>query len=344
MAIQSRRSDLRDVQVKKTTNARLWMDKYLDRTENEPNQALVQQVAGLDSADSYEAFYMRWKKGLESRGAVQREAHTLGRLVVDLGADSVLETHIPLQYTYGVPYIPGSALKGLAAHFADRHLEAHWKKGEDAHKIMFGTTDAAGYVTFFDALFVPDSGKQGKMLWKDVITVHHKEYYQSGDQPPADWDGTTIIPFLTTSGSFLIALAGPEGWVEKAFEILALALEKEGIGAKTSSGYGRMSFEKQSEREKNQRPAASKDTYEIDKRRLLGENPPRGKIRGVVKTVLHGGAFGFVIPQGGGKDHFIHSSEMPNGTVLKEGQVLQYTKVNTPKGLQAQDVEVLLEK
>jgi CRISPR-associated protein Cmr6 len=272
-----------------------------------------------------------------------REAHTLGRLAVDLGADSVLETSIALHHTYGVPFIPGSALKGLAAHFADQHLEAHWKKNQDAHTIMFGTTDAAGYVTFFDALFVPDSGKQGKMLWKDVITVHHKEYYQSGDQPPADWDGTTIIPFLTTSGSFLIALAGPDGWVEKAFDILALALEKEGIGAKTSSGYGRMSFEKPSEHEKNQRPAASKDTYELDKRKILSERPPRGKFRGTVKNVSDDGRYAFITPAAGGGDDFVHVSQM-HGHPLKEGQVLQYAKGLHRGRPQAQDVEVLLEK
>jgi CRISPR-associated protein Cmr6 len=260
-------------------------------------------------------------------------------LSINLGADSILETNIALHHTYGVPYIPGSALKGLAAHFADQHLETHWKKGNLAHEIIFGTTETAGYVTFFDALYIPDSGKGGRALWKDVITVHHPDYYQTGKTPPADWDGTTIIPFITANGSFLIALTGPEKWVEKAFEILELALEKEGIGAKTSSGYGRMSFRKST----MSAPPPPVENYEVEKRRLLEETAPPGKIRGVVRAVKKNGEYGFVNPQGGGKDHFVHSSELLKKGLLKEGQVLQYEVVNTAKGLQGRAVEVLLE-
>jgi len=42
---------------------------------------------------------------------------------------------------------------------------------------------------------------------------------------------------------FLVALDGPDEWVEAAFQILGLALAEEGIGAKTNSGYGRMVLE-----------------------------------------------------------------------------------------------------
>jgi CRISPR/Cas system CMR subunit Cmr6 (Cas7 group RAMP superfamily) len=37
-------------------------------------------------------------------------------------------------------------------------------------------------------------------------------------------------------------LAGPDDWIEPTFKLLKLALSEEGIGAKTSSGYGRMKF------------------------------------------------------------------------------------------------------
>jgi len=43
---------------------------------------------------------------------------TKSRLVVGLGDESVYETSIRLNRNYGVPYIPGSALKGVAKHYA----------------------------------------------------------------------------------------------------------------------------------------------------------------------------------------------------------------------------------
>ena len=74
-----------------------------------------------------------------------------------------------------------------------------------------------------------------------MITVHHPDYYQ-GDQAPADWDNPTPVPFLSATGVYLLALAGDPQWVEAAYKILALALCEEGVGAKTSSGYGRMTI------------------------------------------------------------------------------------------------------
>lgn len=43
---------------------------------------------------------------------------TKSRLVVGLGDESVYETSIRLHRNYGVPYIPGSALKGVAKHYS----------------------------------------------------------------------------------------------------------------------------------------------------------------------------------------------------------------------------------
>ncbi|WP_457548468.1 type III-B CRISPR module RAMP protein Cmr6 [Archaeoglobus sp.] len=43
---------------------------------------------------------------------------TKSRLIIGLGDESVYETSIRLHRNYGVPYIPGSALKGVAKHYA----------------------------------------------------------------------------------------------------------------------------------------------------------------------------------------------------------------------------------
>jgi CRISPR type III-B/RAMP module RAMP protein Cmr6 len=148
-----------------------------------------------------------------------------------------------------MPMIPGSALKGLAASFAHTLLEDNeWRRrlaseeqgGGDSHNLLFGTTEEQGLVTFHDALWDPNS--KNKCLSLDTVTVHHREYYQDGPatSPPTDWDSPIPIPFLSMTGNFLFALTGPPQWVHAAQQILEVALLHMGIGAKTSSGYGRM--------------------------------------------------------------------------------------------------------
>ena len=233
-------------------HAGLWLDKYISGytkplSDDPPQANLVRETCGIPEPPGYEVFFRRWEqavKGLD--GAQTRYAQAVGRLAIGLGGESVLETSIALHRTYGVPYIPGSALKGLASAYAHQYLEdERWRKGGEAHVVMFGDTKRAGYVTFFDALYVPGSGLDGRPLWPDVITVHHPKYYQGSGAslaPPADWDSPNPVPFLTATGTYLLALAGPRAWVDAAFGILETALRDMGIGAKTSSGYGRMAL------------------------------------------------------------------------------------------------------
>jgi len=255
---------LTDLTHTPSVHAGLWLDKYmgftsvLDATQSEllsaePKQRLVAQVAATDEPASYKASFEHWKAALPTLQPVAEgdqiglvEAEVLGRMVVGLGGESVLETTIALHHTYGLPYIPGSALKGLAAHYAHGALGARWSKGGDAHSVVFGDATQAGYVRFLDAWYVPGSGVRAagraRALHRDVITVHHPDYYAGQDSAPTDWDSPKIIPLLSATGRYLIALSGPKDWLARSFELLALALAHAGVGAKTSSGYGRLRF------------------------------------------------------------------------------------------------------
>lgn len=237
----------------KQTHAGLWFDKYIttQAKDGKGRRTLVNEVAALPIPETYLVSYKRWEKMLVDSGAKIHKATVKGRMVVGLGDESVIETSVALHHTYGVPYIPGSALKGLAANYTHQRLGDTWKKESDAYKVVFGDTNNAGYVTFFDALYIPNSAprENGPILYPDVITVHHQGYYQGKDNvPPADWDSPIPIPFLSATGSYLIALAAheldePDIWLTRTFEILANALHERGIGAKTSSGYGRVEIE-----------------------------------------------------------------------------------------------------
>ncbi|MBN8725319.1 MAG: type III-B CRISPR module RAMP protein Cmr6 [Acidobacteria bacterium] len=255
--MSSRRNVFVNLDKPIANHAGLWLDKFLttqqESTNNneQPKTRLVNEVGTIAQPEIYTKFYQRWKQTLEQISDVQTGKATVqGRMAVGLGTESVLETSIKLYHTYGVPYIPASALKGVAASYARDYLHG-WEQTSSNYVTVFGTStdekndikEAAGFVTFYDALYVPDSGINKQALHADVITVHHQDYYQDKNLAPADWDSTTPISFLTATGEYLIALSGPEDWVSLTFDILKEALKELGVGAKTSSGYGRMELE-----------------------------------------------------------------------------------------------------
>jgi CRISPR-associated protein Cmr6 len=230
------------------THAGLWLDKFLaDVDEKGPGrQAHFAAVQSIQVPEDYRRFYHRWRQAVEALAPAARtaEAAVVGRMVAGLGAESVLEVSIALHRTYGVPVLPGSSLKGLAAAAAHRELEdPEWHKTRaegtigSLHKILFGDQESSGCVTFHDALWIPDG--TALPLDLDVMTVHHPDYYQ-GDAPAADWDSPNPVAFLTAHGRYLLAVTGPEEWTQTALDILKIALEESGAGAKTAAGYGRM--------------------------------------------------------------------------------------------------------
>jgi len=262
-------------------NAGLWLDRFLPeqltsddrlRDGQHPHANQFKAAAQLGEPTAiYQRFFDRYYAALDDLrqayaatppdpdGFTLRTgtAQARGRLVVGLGAEGVLENTITLNRAYGVPYLPGSALKGLAAVYAHRRLAGDaWRKATydersrpvtalgDAHRVVFGDTTTAGYITFFDALYVPGSGVGGRPLHADVLTVHHPEYYnEGGKSAPADWDSPTPVAFISATGRFCVALAGPRLWVDLTWDILALALDELGIGGKTAAGYGRMTLD-----------------------------------------------------------------------------------------------------
>jgi len=231
----------------------LWFDRYLPRQlernekppqEGAPTAQHVGGVAGVKAPPLYNACYGRWQATLAELGAQTHVLKVAYRLAAGHGGKNASESGLTLHHSYGVPVIPGSSLKGVAAAYAAQRLSDLWGPGSDAYRTLFGTTSDAGYVTFLDALPLPGTWQ----LLPDVLTVHHRQYYQAGEKEtnipqPADWDSPTPVSFLSVRGSFLIALlpaVGADGWARAAYEILQPALAELGVGGKTSSGYGRL--------------------------------------------------------------------------------------------------------
>ncbi len=164
---------------------------------------------------------------------------TKTRLVVGLGSESAYEVSIHLDRNYGVPIIPGSALKGIAKYYSKKIL------GWDENKIksLFGDQDNEGTVIFFDAYPYPESifdRKEGKLkLDLDIMNPHYGHYYQ-GDQPPGDWGSPTPIFFITVKPGvkYLFRLGFKAGVNDDILNLCKEALKGYGVGAKTSLGYG----------------------------------------------------------------------------------------------------------
>jgi CRISPR-associated protein Cmr6 len=162
------------------------------------------------------------------------------RFVVGLGRASVLETGMTLHRLYGIPIIPGSALKGLARAYAET---VEGKASDNLEVVaVFGrpprsTPLETGEIIFFDA--IPISDPRFKL---DVMTPHFQKYYQ-GNDPPADWQDPNPIYFLTVESTpFLFAVAARreagKDYVNTALEWLKKGLSELGVGAKTAAGYG----------------------------------------------------------------------------------------------------------
>jgi CRISPR-associated protein Cmr6 len=207
----------------------------------------------------YRRAFERWREGLSG---VKDEADLgtppFARLIVGLGNKGVIEAGLRLHHTYGVPLIPGSALKGLASHYchevygaADERFRRDKQRlhpEEQYHKLLFGTAEDGGVIRFEDAWMHPDSlGAPDQGLLADVMTPHHQKWQTDPHAAPTDFDSPVPVPYLSVAGRFHVALVwqGPEHaearrWTELALVLLRKALQEWGVGGKTTSGYGRL--------------------------------------------------------------------------------------------------------
>ena len=187
----------------------------------------------------------------------ERGVTTSARLAIGLGADHPLENGLTFDRVVGVPYLPGTALKGLCRAASrildedrtDKRRRYFYLGSEDAWDPHAGVDRQRGAVCFLDA-YPEDPPK----LEVDVLTPHYKRYYDAiakgqKSQGPVDWDSPNPVTFLTVAEGtrFRIRLlcdVGAPDERRRAFEWVWMhllgGLELLGLGAKTAVGYGQM--------------------------------------------------------------------------------------------------------
>jgi len=192
------------------------------------HQAIVQDLEGL----GYKKFDDRFT--------------TRSRLVVGLGNPNPSENGLTFHHVYGFPMIPGSAQKGLCAHYV-KDFEGK-SETDPIYQEIFGGKIQKGKVIFLDAfpLLVGNALPEG-LLDLDIMNPHYQEYYSSqGKTPPVDYLNPNPILFLAVGSGvpFQFTLMAPHKhrtFLDMAGTWLKSALKIMGIGGKTQVGYGRLS-------------------------------------------------------------------------------------------------------
>ncbi|AVI62974.1 type III-B CRISPR module RAMP protein Cmr6 [Halomonas sp. GFAJ-1] len=239
------------------TAKRDFLQSLLGHGENE-HQCQVGDVNALQQQANALASIAQQQGGL----AIERQSSW--HFLTGLGNPHPVENGLTWHSVLGVPYLPGSAVKGITRAWLELN-------GYDAQvrKRLFGSDDKdpreartfadepeliSGEVIFFDALPV-----EPVTLMIDTMTPHMGKWYESGDkQPgsaantPADWHAPNPVVFLAATKVVMRFAVAPrlrpgmtddqreeaKALAELASQALSDALEHLGAGAKTAAGYG----------------------------------------------------------------------------------------------------------
>ncbi len=226
-------------------NRGLWYEKYLDRWDEntwelrpDGKKSWIERAAGTVGQENLLREYaVRQERLVMALGGCVRRFRTESPLLVGAGTPHPMEVGMTWHHGLGIPYIPASSLKGMARAWAKR-----WLQDPEVERIL-GATGEVGTVAVWDAIPVRPVTLRG-----DVLTPHYPEFYRSKDATaqPHDWESPVPIMYMSVApgAHFQLALSfGPHsqtGDMDRVAAWIGDALDYTGVGAKTSTGYGRL--------------------------------------------------------------------------------------------------------
>ena len=241
-----------------------------DKLHFSSNSFNLQEGIELAKTNSKELFKYYKQKGV----LVQLPLKQNWRMVLNLGAATAYNNGFLLHKLYGVPYIPGQAIKGVVRHYCiaayfDRKEENAFKNA--SFRMLFGNEEVENKEVEKKAESKTINAQQGNILFfdtfpattnfdivADIMNPHHTKYYDPGNLSsyPNDTESPVPIKFITLkNGTFVLSVFVPKkekhtkiefnntSWEnpEKALaELLQAAMKYQGVGAKTNLGYGRL--------------------------------------------------------------------------------------------------------
>jgi CRISPR-associated protein Cmr6 len=246
--LHARRAVLPDPQSHE--NAGLVADRWLARHDDgkESARKLIETVSSSSVSEAYRLAFDRWSRIVSGNmpGAIVLKATLRGPLAIGLGVGSPLENGFAIRRPYGIPYLPGSGIKGMCRRGA-LQLKESGGMNDRQSLTLFGATEndaTQGIATFHDAWLDPEAENRPFQL--DTITVHHQDYYSStGAKAPTDFDEPVPVPFLVVRPgvSFRIVVEmdpafTDAGWGSFVSGMVTWGFGHLGIGGKTNAGYG----------------------------------------------------------------------------------------------------------
>lgn len=276
-------------------------------------KAAWRKITALTDRDrkTMAALAERQKALLPAVGVLSLDAIAVSPFTTGLGNAHPLENGFAFLNPYGLPYLPGSGVKGVLRQAARELASGEWGDAlgwtEAAIQILFGlesddgdTAHRRGALAFWDV--IPQV--HGDRLAVDIMTPHQAHYYQKktdrkagGSLNPHDSGQPNPISFLTVPPrsrfafhvvcdlAFLKAnapeLAAGDRWKQLLQAAFAHAYEWLGFGAKTAVGYG--AFEEDPEARKRAEDAEKKRVAAASERARQEElaqlSPNRRRIR-----------------------------------------------------------------
>lgn len=264
----------------KSPNGGLWFEKFYRDYNNDFSETLTTKTMFGDvtktkfiNKDGIKKANSRQKNLISCLKGSSKIFKTVGSFVTGLGQNHPTENGFAWHPTLSAPFIAGSAVKGLLRHWMKHYRqEAYAQVGE----YWFGNEQAdnenqsTGNLMFFDALPANDN----IMLTAEIMTPHFGKWYSEGskgDKTNAPHDAHMPVPikFLAVQkASFLFSIAPRNSQDELecqhakiALDELGYALEFLGAGAKTATGFGKMSID-----DKAQKAEQEAKTSELSKK------------------------------------------------------------------------------
>ncbi|MGH7988429.1 MAG: type III-B CRISPR module RAMP protein Cmr6 [Candidatus Binataceae bacterium] len=227
-------------------HAGLWYDKFFNQWNNawqiENKLLWIETVTRNPLGDKplLDEAAARLMRFSEAQGGKSGIFVAASRFVTGLGRSHPVENGFAWHPTLGMPYLPGSSIKGMVHAWAKNWAQP--RLPDPQLDEIFGGPGQVGRVILLDALPI-----KPVQLAADIITPHCANWTQA--DPPGDWCSPTPIPFLVMErgNSFVFAItpawAGAVEILEPAWQWLTDALQFLGGGAKTSVGYGRFELD-----------------------------------------------------------------------------------------------------
>ncbi len=171
---------------------------------DDKKQGWLQKVARISVDEAYRHAFERWKRSFAEKNI--RILKLRSRLLVGHGNPAPTEVGLTVHHTWGVPIIPGSALKGLCAHYLEtvygpeEPTAEPWKDEErgplqgvlrqgsrikagpgEIYRRLFGAPDTAQDRQYREMGY-PAGASRGEVVFHDALYVPGSS---SGDRPYA---------------------------------------------------------------------------------------------------------------------------------------------------------------